>query len=85
LKGIEYNHSKKFEKTVCFLLLSQMQMAINQAWFHSIHVHIGYGENELREHIKQAGGFWNATKKQGYSPTAESLISGWKSGYWMIS
>ena len=30
---------------------------------HLVHIRIGYGETELRERVKQAGGFWNAEKR----------------------
>jgi len=31
-----------------------------------VHIRIGYGERELRERIKEAGGFWDADKKAWY-------------------
>jgi len=38
-----------------------------------VYVRVGYGETELRELIKQAGGYWNPDKK-GWQLTYRSVI-----------
>ena len=40
-------------------------------------VRVGYGESELREAVKKAGGFWNAEKKAWILPFAAALAWAW--------
>ncbi len=37
---------------------------------------IGYGESELREQVKQAGGYWNPEKKAWHLSYRKMLESG---------
>jgi len=39
-------------------------------------IRIGYGEEELREAVKQAGGFWNPEKKAWMLPFAKAMALG---------
>ncbi len=71
LVGVRYRYDKKINKrykTVELIVdeqewISGVSIPIDRR----VHVRVNYGETELRQKVKSAGGFWDAKKRLRYS------------------